>query len=134
MTPENTTTELKLNPDELYLEETFTDRRAGTLRRLTPVQANGDPDSSRPVLYIGQAQILTPMGAMPIAFEVDAENLEQAIEKFPEASQAAVERTARELEELRREAASQIVIPKTGGGGMPGASGGGIPGGGIQMP
>jgi len=135
MTPENTTTELKLNPDELYLEETFTDRRAGSLRRLTPVLVSGEPDGSRPVLYVGQAQILTPMGAMPIAFEVDAENLEQAIEKFPEASQVAVERTAREIKELRREAASQIVIPKTGGSGaIPGASGGGIPGGGIQMP
>ncbi|GAB4360879.1 MAG: hypothetical protein Kow006_31100 [Gammaproteobacteria bacterium] len=133
MNPETTTNKLELNPDDLYLEETFTDRRAGTLRRLSPVTAEGTPDASRAVLYIGQAQILTPMGAMPIAFEIEADSLRAAIEKFPEASQAAVERTARELEELRREAASQIVIPKSGGG-MPGAPGGGIPGGGIQMP
>ena len=133
MNPENGTTELKMNPDELYLEETFTDRRAGTLRRLTPVSADGSPDTARPTLYVGQAQILTPMGAMPIAFEVEADSLDEAIRKFPEASQAAVERTAREIEDLRREAASQIVIPKTGGG-MPGGSGGGVPGGGIQMP
>lgn len=133
MNPENTTNKLELNPDDLYLEETFTDRRTGTLRRLTPVQADGTPDTARPVLYIGQAQVLTPMGAMPIAFEVEADSLQTAIEKFPEASQAAVERTARELEELRREAASQIVIPKAGGG-MQGGPGGGMPGGGIQLP
>lgn len=136
METDNQTTRLEINADELYREETFTDRRSGTLRRLTPVRTDGSPDDTRPVLYLGQAQILTPMGAMPIAFEVEAGSLEEAIEKYPEASQEAVERTAQELEELRREAASQIVVPK-GGGAVPGGPGGGMPGGpggGIQIP
>lgn len=133
MNPDNTTTELKMNPAELYREETFTDRSAGTLRRLTPVQIDGSDDPARPVLYIGQAQILTPMGAMPIAFEIEAGSLGEAAEKFSAAANVAVERTARELEELRREAASQIVVPKGGQGGFGGP--GGMPGGGrFQIP
>ncbi len=133
MTSDETTTELKMNPADLYREETFTDRRAGTIRRMTPVTADGSDDPARPVLYVGQAQILTPMGAMPIAFEIEAQTLGEAAEKFSAAANVAVERTAREIEELRREAASQIVIPKPGQGGMGGPSGMGG-GGRIQMP
>lgn len=133
MNPEDTPTELAMDPAELYREETFTDRRAGTIRRLTPVQPDGADDTTRKVLYIGQAQVLTPMGAMPIAFEIDAQSLGEAAEKFSAAANVAVERTARELEELRREAASQLVIPKGGQGGFGGP--GGLPGGGkIQIP
>jgi hypothetical protein len=44
----------------------------------------------------------------------------------------AVEKTMQELQELRREAASSIVIPETGGG-MGGLGGAGGPGGKIQL-
>ena len=33
--------EIKLDPTQLYREEIFTDRKAGTLRRLVPVTADG---------------------------------------------------------------------------------------------
>jgi hypothetical protein len=51
----------------LYREETFTDRRVGTLQRLTPVTPSGDTDATRPVLYVGQTQVLTPAGALPLS-------------------------------------------------------------------
>ena len=35
--------EIKLDPASLYQEEIFTDRRTGTLRRLTPITADGAP-------------------------------------------------------------------------------------------
>lgn len=126
--------ELKLEPNELYREETITDRKAGSIRRLTPVNEEGHDDSTRPVLYIGQVQLMTPMGTLPLAFELEVGSLKEALEEFPKAAQEAVERTAKELEEMRREAASSIVVPGSGGGGLPGA--GGIPGagGGIQIP
>src|SRR5688572_28850863 len=34
--PEDRVTEAKMDPENLYLEEIFTDRRVGTIRRLTP--------------------------------------------------------------------------------------------------
>ena len=100
------------------------------------MDGQGEVDSSRRVSYVGQAQILTPMGSVPLAFEIDAESLEEAARKFGAAAAgAAIAETQRELEDLRREAASSIVVPGTGqpglGGGMPG---GGMPGGKIKMP
>lgn len=126
--------DIEVNPDELYKEEVFTDRRAGTIRRLTPVTGDGGVDGSRPVSYIGQAQILTPMGSVPLAFEIDAASLDEAARKFSDAAQVAIADTQRELEEMRREAASSIVVPQGPGAGM-GGVGSGLPGGGkIKLP
>ena len=123
-TPELKSSELKLEPDKLYLEEIFTDRRIGTLHRLTPVTKDGKPDAARAVLYTGETQVLTPAGALPIAFEIDAGSLEAAAEKFGPLAKEAIDRTVRELQELRRQASSSIVVPQSP------LSGGGK----IQMP
>lgn len=106
---------------QLYREEVFTDRRVGTIRRLTPVTAAGEPDSARPSVFVGQAQVMTPMGAVPISFELDSPTLDGAIAKFGVAAEQAVQQTMRELQEMRREQASSLVIPDAGGG-MPSPS------------
>ena len=129
-TKSETTNEIKVDPNALYLEEIFTDRRVGTIRRLTPVKKDGQKDSARPVIYQGETQVLTPAGALPIAFEIGAGSLEEAAEKFGQLAKEAIERTVKELQELRRQAASSIVIPQGGMPPMPGAGGGGK----IQMP
>ena len=104
---------------QIYREETFTDRKVGTIRRLTPVSAAGAEDSARPVLFVGQAQVMTPMGAVPISFEIEALTLDVAIEKFGAAAEQAVQQTMQELQELRREQASSLVIPDAGGARLP---------------
>jgi hypothetical protein len=117
---------------ELYREDTYTDRHVGTIRVLTPVKSDGSTDEDRAVLYLGQAQIMTNMGPLPISFEIPADSLGAAVEGFGPAAQVAIEQTMRDIQEMRREAASQIVIPE-GPGGMGGM--GGLPGGGkIQVP
>ena len=127
--PGDRANEIKVDPKQLYLEEIFTDRRVGTIRRLTPVGKNGEKDQSRAVLYVGETQVLTPAGALPIAFEIGAGSLEEAAEKFGQLAKEAIERTVKELQELRRQAASSIVVPQ---GPLPPMGG---PGGGkIQMP
>lgn len=123
--------ELKVDPTQLYLEEIFTDRRVGTIRRLTPVGKDGARDASRAVLYQGETQVLTPAGALPIAFEIGAGSLEEAAEKFGTLAREAIERTVKELQELRRQAASSIVVPQ---GPVPGVGGGMGGGGKIQIP
>ncbi len=131
--PDETSLELKMDPTALYREEVFTDRQAGTLRRLTPVTPDGSPDGTRAVIYVGQAQLLTPVGALPLSFEIDARSLQEAIERFPQAAKVAVDQAVEELKELRREASSSIVLPEAGGG--LGGPPGGLPGGGkIQLP
>ena len=118
-TPDLNSTELKLDPDKLYLEEVLTDRRIGTLRRLTPVTKDGKTDAARAVVYVGETQIMTPAGSIPIGFEIGAGSLEEAAEKFGPAAKEAIDRTVRELQELRRQASSSIVVPQgpLGGGG-----------------
>lgn len=128
--PEQQSTELKVDAKALYMEEIFTDRRIGTIRRLTPVNEEGQRDTARAVLYMGETQVLTPAGALPIGFEIGAGSLGEAAEKFGPLAKEAIERTVKELQELRRQAASQIVIPQ---GGLP-PTGGMGPGGKIQMP
>jgi len=119
-TPDLKSTDLKLDPDKLYLEEVFTDRRIGTLRRLTPVTKDAKADASRAVVYVGETQIMTPAGSIPIGFEIAAGSLEEAAEKFGPSAKEAIDRTVRELQELRRQASSSIVVPQgplSGGGG-----------------
>ena len=122
--------EIKVDPNALYLEEIFTDRRVGTIRRLTPVKKDGKRDEARAVLYVGETQVLTPAGALPIGFEIGAGSLEEAADKFGQLAREAIERTVKELQELRRQAASQIVVPQGPLPPMGGAGGGGK----IQVP
>ena len=118
---------IAMDATNLYVEENFTDRRVGSLQRLSPVTSDGSPDTSRPTLYVGQTQVLTPAGALPLSFEIAAGSLEEAVKKFGEHAQQALANTMERLEELRREQASSLIVPGRGGGGGPG-------GGGIQVP
>jgi len=125
--------DIAMDGANLYQEETFTDRRVGTIQRLTPVSRSGARDESRPVLFVGQTQVLTPAGALPLSFELEAKTLDDAINKFGESAQDALENALRRLEEMRREAASSLIVP--GSGKVPSGGGfGGPRGGGIQVP
>lgn len=125
----------KMDAKSLYREEIITDRKVGTIRVLTPINSDGATDASRHIIYIGEAQLLTSVGTLPINFEIEAQSLDEAVKKFAEVAKDAVERTVKDLQELRRQAASSIVVPQGGMGGLGGLPGGGMPGGGkIQIP
>lgn len=114
----------EFNTSELYLEETFTDRKVGTIRKLTPVDAGGNPDPDRPAVYSGMAQVMTAAGPVPLNFDIPGDTLEEACGQFSACAQQAVEEMAQRLEEMRRDQASQIVVPgqgTSGGSGIIGA-------------
>jgi hypothetical protein len=126
-----------MDADALYREEIVTDRKIGTIRMLVPIGADGAPDKGRKTLYAGEAQIMTNMGALPVSFDIDADNLADAVAKYGDAARAGIERTMKELQDLRRQASSGLIVPPagaasalTGGGGMGGLGGGGK----IQLP
>jgi hypothetical protein len=108
-----------MDATQVYREEIFTDRKVGTIRRLTPVTSDGTADAARPVIFVGQAQVMTPMGAVPISFELEAATLAAAVEKFGAAAEQAVQQAMRELQEMRREQASSLVIPDAAGARLP---------------
>jgi hypothetical protein len=106
--------ELHLDAERLYREEIFTDQKIGTIRQLIPVKSDGSPDPGRAVVFTGQTQILTAGGALPLSFEIAAATLREAVEKFGATAKVALEEMLRELQALRREAASQLVVPAPG--------------------
>jgi hypothetical protein len=122
--------EAQMSADSLYREDVFTDQRVGTIRRMTPVKSDGSDDPSRPLVFVGQATVMTPMGSLPLSFELPASTLAEAVSQFGPAAQHAIEDAARELQELRRQASSSIVIPEAGAASLKGMGGKG----GIQIP
>ena len=124
--------DLKMDAANLYREEIYTDRRVGTIRVMVPVSTDGSADPSRKTVYAGEAQMMTNMGPLPLSFEIEASSLPEAVEKYGATAKASVEKTVREIQEMRRQAASSIVVPQGGMGGLPGGCLGG--GGKIQMP
>lgn len=129
--------QFQFDQSSLVREEVFTDLRAGQIRRLTPVDAKGQDDTGKPVRYVGQTQVMTNAGALPLNFELPADNLEAACEAFADEARKALEETMEELKRMQREAQSSIMVPgqEGGSGGLRGAGGpgGGIPGGGFKL-
>ena len=119
--------EITVDPDDLYFEESFTDRKVATIQRLTPIKSDGSPDPSRPVLYTGKTQLMSQVGPVPVQCQIEATTLEEAVQKFPESVKQAIEKMLEEAKEMRRQSSSRIVVPGAQGGPiMPGSQGGNI--------
>jgi hypothetical protein len=82
------------------------------------------------MLFSGETTLMSDRGPLPIQTPIEAKDLQEAMDKFPEAVQAAVERLIEQAREIQRQAMSRIVVPGQGGGGgmPPGFPGGGAPG------
>jgi len=120
--------QLKFDTDNLYRVEVFTDQRSGSIRRMTPVDGDGNVDSAREVRYIGEATAMTPAGSLPLNFELEGSTLAEAAEGFAEGAQQALTETVEELKRMQRDQQNSIMVPgqegQQGGGGFPGGGGG----------
>ncbi|MGH8373379.1 MAG: hypothetical protein ACRETO_11710 [Gammaproteobacteria bacterium] len=133
MADQGSETKFELDLKNLYREDVFTDQKVGTLRQMTPVKQDGSADSSRTVLFVGETSLLTPAGTLPVNFRIEAGSLSEALGKFTDAANQAIQETMEQLRELRRQAASSIVVPDMGkGGGLGGLGGAG--GGKLKLP
>lgn len=132
MSNQNPGDDARMDINNLYREDVYTDRKVGTIRVLTPVTPTGEEDPARDREYVGQASLYTPNGALPLNFELEAKTLAEAVEAFADAANKAVEETMRQLQEMRREAASSLVVPGQDSKGPGGHGMGG--GGGFQIP
>ena len=98
--------ELTVDQDGLYREETFTDLKIASIRRLTPVTRDGADDPNRPVMFVGETTLMSARGPLPINCPIEASNLREAVEAFPKAVQDAVEHLMEEAREMQRQEAS----------------------------
>jgi hypothetical protein len=106
--------DLRVDAANLYREDVYTDLQVATLRRLTPVKADGTDDTSRPVLFVAATQLMSQVGPVPVSAQLDAKDLADAIAKFPDAIRAAVEEMVEEAREMQRREASRLVVPGPG--------------------
>ena len=119
-----------IDPNALYREEIYTDRAMGLLRVMHPVSSDGKPDPSRPTIFTGEAQLMTNVGPLPIAFDVPGATLAEAVANYANAAKEGVAHAMHEIAEMRRQASSSLVIPQAGA--LP--PGGPYGGGKIQLP
>ena len=111
-----TVNDIQVDAANLYREETYTDLKAGSLRKLVPVTAEGADDPSRAPMFSAATQVMTPGGVIPLTGEIEgAKTMAEAIAGFPAAIQKAVAALREEMEAIQRERASQIVVPGRGG-------------------
>ncbi len=106
--------EFQLDRTNLYLEESFTDLKIGTIKRLKPVNADGTEDKSRKTVFVGHTSVMTPNGPLPIQNVIEAKELAQAIKKFPEALQESMDRLVEEVKRYQEQQDTQIQKPDSG--------------------
>jgi len=104
--------EIKINTDNLYREESFTDLTFATIRRLTPVKIDGSVDESRAPIFTGMTQLMSPNGPVPVQCIIEgAKTLSDAADKLPDAIEKTVQAMIAEAKEMERQDASKIIMP-----------------------
>ena len=104
--------DVQMDAANLYREESYTDLKAGTMRKLVPVKADGSDDPAREPIFTAATQVMTPGGVLPLSGEVaGAKTLADAVAGFAPAIKQAIADLREEMAALQRERASQIVVP-----------------------
>ena len=109
---ESDSPDVQMDAANLYREESYTDLKAGTMRKLVPVKADGSDDPSREPIFTAATQVMTPGGVLPLSGEVEgAKTLADAVAGFAPAIKQAIADLREEMAAMQRERASQIVVP-----------------------
>lgn len=107
-----------VDQNNLFREESITDLKVAAIRRLVPIKADGSPDNGRTPIFMGSSQVMTPEGPLPLQARLQANNLAEAYEVFPETMQAALSEMVQQLEAMYRQEKekqrddSRIIVPK----------------------
>ena len=96
----STDTENAMDPNGLFREENYTDQKMGAIRKLIPVCADGSDDTDRPVNFFGSAQVMTPMGAIPLNFALEGTTIGEAAEDFADKAREEAQKMQAEMEIL----------------------------------
>jgi hypothetical protein len=109
------TIDFKLDRQNLFREESFTDLSGRSIRRLTPVKPDGMVDKSRQTIFVGHTSLMTPNGPVPLQAPIQAKGLQQAIKRFPEAMQEALARLLAQAQKMKAQEQekkeSRIILP-----------------------
>jgi hypothetical protein len=103
--------DVKMDMANLYREEAYTDLKTGGIRKLVPVKLDGTEDPSRDAVFTGHTQLMSPHGPLPLQGAIAAKTLEEAVLKFPQAMEDAMNRMIEEAQQYQREQANKIITP-----------------------
>ncbi len=112
----NPSIDFTVDTTNLYREEAYTDLHVASIRILKPVKIDGSDDPSRPALFFGHTQLMSPQGPIPIQSDLKATTLEEAIREFPSSMEKAMKEIIESIRELQREemerSQSRIITPR----------------------
>jgi hypothetical protein len=106
-----------VDQNNLYREESITDLKVASIRRLIPIKADGTEDPGRTPIYYGHTQLMTPEGPLPVQGRLMANTLSEAYEVFPGAMQKALDEMVAQIQEMQRQQQakkqddSRIIVP-----------------------
>ena len=107
--------DFQVDKKNLYREETITDLKIASIQKLIPIHADGSDDPSRETLYVGNTQLGTPHGPVPIQARLQGATLDQAMDAFPQAMEAETRKVIEQLKKMEAEQKktddSRIIIP-----------------------
>ncbi|MEA3348807.1 MAG: cytoplasmic protein [Pseudomonadota bacterium] len=109
--------EFTVDTNHLYREETITDLKVASIKILTPINLDGSEDKSRAQIYIGNTQLMSPEGPVPLQASLEANNLEEAITVFPDAMRQSLAEMVEKIKEMQQQQkqkevdSSRIIIP-----------------------
>ncbi|MFO7963681.1 MAG: cytoplasmic protein [Desulfobacterales bacterium] len=111
------TIDFSVDKNNLYREESITDLKVASIRRLVPVKSDGSEDNERSPIFMGHTQLMSQQGPVPIQARLTSTELEGAIAEFPAAMQKALDDVVEKIQQLQREQQiqqmdkSRIIVP-----------------------
>jgi hypothetical protein len=107
--------DFQIDKKNLYREETITDLRIASIQKLTPIHPDGSEDPSRETFYVGNTQLGTPHGPIPIQARLEGATMDQAMDAFPQAMEAETRKVIEQFRKMETEqkkpSDSRIIIP-----------------------
>ncbi len=106
-----------VDKNNLYREESITDIKVASIRRLIPINVDGTEDAGRTAVFMAQTQLMSPEGPVPLQSALKAGSIEEAIDEFPGAMQKALEEMVERLKKVQEQQMrkqkenSNIIVP-----------------------
>ncbi len=96
-------TDFRPDSSNLYREETITDLKVAAIKIMIPIKLDGSDDASRSPIYVGNTQLMSPDGPLPLQAPLAAANLEEALTVFPDAMRQALAEMVEKIKEMQLE-------------------------------
>jgi hypothetical protein len=105
-----------IDKTNLHREESITDLKVGAIRKLIPINPDGTEDKSRTAIFIGHTQLMSPEGPIPIQAALKVNNLEEAMDAFPDAMKQSLSEMIEKIQKMQQQKSkkkddSRIIIP-----------------------